>query len=183
MEDYEIVALYWKRSPDALPCAQGKYGSMLMHLAESLLRIRQDAEECVNDTLLASWNAIPPDRPNYLGAYLSKIARRICISSFRRSHAAKRSGITVAMNELVESLPDSGEVFDAMEQDRLREVLNGFLASLRSEHRRLFLLRYFFGKSIREIAQETDMSEGAVKTALFRIRQSLKSELEREALM
>lgn len=183
MEDRDIVALFWQRSADAVPCAQERYGGMLMRLARSLLRVIEDAEECLNDTWLAAWGAMPTDRPECLGAYLAKITRRICTDRFRYHHAQKRSGVTLAIDELAECLPSREDVFDALEENRLREVINRFLAEQAPEKRHLFLLRYFCGSSITEIASQTGMSESNVKTTLHRIRAALKTELEREELL
>ncbi len=183
MEDRDIVALFWERSTDAVPRAQERYGMMLLRLAQSLLRIREDAEECVNDTWYAAWNAMPSDRPEYLGAYLSKITRRLSIDLYRKNHARKRYGFTFAIDELAECIPAQEGVFDALEQHRLREALNRFLIAQSSERRKLFLLRYFCGKTVAEIAKETGMSESNVKTTLHRTRMVLREVLEKEELV
>ena len=86
MEDYQIVDLYWSRSEQAIEQSERKYGRMLQSISLSLLHSAQDAEECVSDTYIAAWNRMPEERPQYLGAFLSKIVRHISISRFRREH-------------------------------------------------------------------------------------------------
>ena len=184
MDDHEIVSLYWSRSQDAISQTKTKYGSMLMQLARSLLRVREDAEECVSDTYLAAWRNMPSDRPSYLGAYLSKITRRICIDRFRYNMAEKRNGgILAPLDELAECIPDDSEIFDTLEVKRLGALLNAFLDQIEPGKRHLFLARYYAGKSVKEIARESGMSESNVKTSLFRIRQALKERLIREDIL
>lgn len=101
MDDVYIVGLYWARSENAIAETRRKYGAMLTGVSLSLVQSAEDAEECVNDTYLAAWNSMPTERPNYLGAFLAKIVRRISVDRYRASHAEKRCGATVPIDELV----------------------------------------------------------------------------------
>lgn len=108
MDDESIVGLYWQRSPYATEETAKKYGIMLRGISYRLLKNLQDSEECVNDTYLTAWNRMPNDRPNYLGAYLSKIVRNLSINRFRKNHAEKRGGcgnVAVLTDELAECIP------------------------------------------------------------------------------
>ncbi len=183
MEDREIVALYWERSEEAIPRTEERYGGMLARLAKSLLRIKEDAEECLSDTYLAAWNAMPTDKPSFLGAYLSKITRRLAIDRYRYAHAQKREGIALALDELAECLPDNTDVFDAMEAERLKQTVSRFLSSLPAERRKVFLLRYYAGDDITGIAEKTNLSKANVKVILYRARAELREILEQEELI
>ena len=107
MEDYQIVDLYWARQESAIAETDKKYGRMLNSISFSLLSSAEDAEECVNDTYVAAWQSMPQERPTYLGAFLSKIIRRISVSRYRTSHAQKRGGASVLIEELSEAIPSS----------------------------------------------------------------------------
>ena len=183
MEDTKIVDLYWARDERAIRESDTKYGRMLTSLSYSLLYSHEDAEECVNDTYLDAWGAMPDARPTYLGAFLSKITRRISIDRYRRLHSEKRGGIDNISMELSEVIPDRESSDFDFENGRLKDALNSFLYSLDKEKRVMFILRYFYSKSIGEIAFQMGIGEAKIKTTLFRIRQSLQKYLEGQGLL
>lgn len=183
MDDSRIVDLYWARNEQAIEESDKKYGRMLHSLSYSLLSSHEDAEECVNDTYVDAWGAMPPARPQFLGAFLSKITRRISIDRFREKHRERRGGIDNAVAELSECIPsgdDNGREYDSQ---RIREELNDFLYSQPKERRVMFVLRYFHSKSIDEIADQMDLSVSNVKTTLFRLRRELQKRLEEQELL
>lgn len=183
MEDYQIVNLYWDRNEKAIQVTDRKYGRMLNSLSYSILTSREDAEECVNDTYLDAWHAMPTERPTYLGAFLSKIARRISIDRYRAAHRQKRGGYESIMEELTECIPDTMSVERAYQNARIAETLDRFLSSLDPERRVMFVRRYYLSRSIPEIAQEMCIGESKVKVSLFRMRETLRKILERENLL
>ena len=183
MEDHKIVDLYWARNEQGIAESERKYGRILRSLALSLLDSREDAEECVNDTYLDAWNAMPTARPTYLGAFLSKITRRISIDRFRTEHRQKRGGTDVLIEELTECIPDVGSVGADYENRRLSKALDAFLAALPSEKRAMFLRRYFYSQSITEIARGLGVGESTVKVTLHRMREALRKELEEQDLL
>lgn len=182
MEDYRIVDLYWARNETAITESDLKYGKMLKSLSYSLLSSREDAEECVNDTYLGAWNAMPTARPEFLGAFLSKITRRLSIDRWRHDHREKRGGIA-AFEELNECIPSESSVETEYENGVLSQHLNSFLASLTKEKRIIFLRRYYFSQPLSLIAAELGMSEAKIKTVLFRLREKLREELEEAGLL
>lgn len=183
MEDSKIIDLYWARDEKAIAETDHKYGRMLSSLSYSLLGSREDAEECVNDTYVDAWNAMPPARPQLLGAFLSKITRRISIDRYRRDHREKRGGIRSACEELDECIASFDTPEKEYEEGRLAEALNSFLETLDKEKRVMFVLRYFHSKSIEEISLQMRIGVPKVKTTLFRVRNSLKEYLERRELL
>ena len=183
MEDFEIVDLYWARQERAIDESDRKYGRMLSSLSFSLLSSHEDAEECLNDTYLAAWNAMPTDRPTYLGAFLSRITRNLSIDRYRKSHRDKRGGMENLLEELTECVPDTNSVQKEYENGMLADALNTFLASLDGEKRAMFLRRYFYSQSVTEIALALKISESKVKVTLHRVREKLKLVLEREGLL
>ncbi len=185
MEDAAIVALFWSRDEDAIRQSQNKYSAMLLGISESLTGSRTDAEECVNDALLAAWNAIPPAKPEKLGAYFAKLVRRISISRYRSAHAEKRGGFLIE-TELTDAIPDSAQQDPAereLEKGMLTETVNRFLKELPQRKRVAFVLRYFYGKSVEEVAKETGMRTSNVKVTLMRTREALRKILEKEGLL
>lgn len=182
MEDYRIVDLYWARNETAITESDLKYGKMLKSLSYSLLSSREDAEECVNDTYLGAWNAMPTARPEFLGAFLSKITRRLSIDRWRHDHREKRGGIA-ALEELNDCIPSESSVETEYENGRLARFLDSFLASLPQEKRVIFLRRYYFSQPLSLIARELGMSEAKIKTVLFRMREALRKELEEAGLL
>ena len=183
MEDARIVALYFDRDEKAISESDRKYGQILRSLSLSYVSSREDAEECVNDTYLDAWNTIPPHRPTYLGAFLSKITRRISIDRFRRDHRAKRGGVQNLAAELTECIPDPETLTHELENRRLGEVINAVLSDLPERRRVTFVLRYFYARQIADIARVTGDSESSVKVTLHRLREQLRGLLEKEELL
>ena len=178
MEDKLIVDLYWARNEEAITQTSVKYGNMMHGVSKSIVGSREDAEECVNDAYLAAWNSMPENRPDYLGGYMAKIIRNISLNRYDKNHAAKRYGVQVVFEELEGCLADATTLEEQYEQGCLREVLNDFLAGLDQEKRVIFLRRYFYTDSIADIAQRMQISEGKVKTILFRLRGQLAAVLK-----
>ena len=183
MEDYRIVDMYWDRDEGAIAESDRKYGRMLNSLSFALLSSREDAEECVNDTYIDAWNAMPTARPENLGAFLSKITRRISIDRFRKQHRQKRGGLDNLTLELTDCIPSSESVESEYENGRLKECLDSFLYSLDKEKRVMFVRRYFYSHSVEQISEQMNISVAKVKTTLFRIRKSLKEYLEKEGML
>lgn len=180
MEDRQIVDLYWARSESAIEQSDRKYGKMLTGISTSLVPTLQDAQECVNDTYLAAWNSMPTERPIYLGAFLSKLTRRISISRYRTEKAKKRGGADVFIDELTESVPSDFDLSAEYENQRLADALNRFLFSLDEEKRYVFIRRYYYSDPMEKIARELSVSLGKIKSMLFRLRNSLREFLEKE---
>ena len=180
MEDAEIVALFWSRDDGAIPAAQARYGGRLLRLAEQLLHSPQDAEECINDTWLRAWAAIPPERPENLFAYLARVCRNLALDRLDRRNAGKRAG-EVLMGELEACVPVSLAGRDPG-QEALGELLTAFLRELPEDQRRVFLRRYWFGDAIRDIACRYGWGESRVKVTLLRLRNRLRAYLEKEGI-
>ena len=183
MDDIKIVDLYWARNEKAIDESDKKYGNMLRSLSHSLLSSREDAEECVNDTYLDAWGAMPDARPQFLGAFLAKITRRISVDRYRRDHREKRGGVDNLLSELSECIPADDGYEKEWDSREIRETLNAFLASLTKEKRVIFVLRYFYSKPVSEIAAQTEISVSNVKVTLHRLRLELKERLEKEGLL
>lgn len=184
MEDKEILELFRRRSEKAIASASDKYKSYCMKIAVNILGTRQDAEECVNDTYLRAWNAIPPERPAAFRNWLGRITRNLSLDRWKASQAAKRGGgMEVLLGELAECVPCSEGPQKALEDQALAELLNGFLRGLPAENRRMFLGRYWYGEGLAEIAASLGCGQGKVKSALFRTRKALRAYLEKEGVL
>lgn len=180
MDDSQIISLLWQRAQTGLSAIAEKYGPRLYATARNILRDPHTAEECVNDTYLALWNTIPPQRPDPLIAYALKVTRNIALKRLRDDNAqCRRSDYDVSLDELSACIGQNSleEMMDARELSRL---LNRFLGTLKQDHRNMFLRRYWFGDSISDIAGAFHMSENAVSVRLNRIRQKLRFYLIQE---
>ncbi|MCI8513366.1 MAG: sigma-70 family RNA polymerase sigma factor [Lachnospiraceae bacterium] len=174
MEDKDILRLYFERSEYAVEETKKKYGNMLRALAARILSDRRDAEECENDTYLGAWRTIPPQNPQNLPAYLARIARNQALKRYEFLRAGKRNReLEVSFEELEGCLADI-EKGDAGREDELADSLNDFLGNLEKENRRVFLLRYWYCLSVREITAECEMTRSQVESRLFRTRSKLR---------
>ena len=182
MEDQEIVALYWQRSEDAIRETAAKYETYLTKVARNVLSDAEDSRECVNDTYLAAWNSMPEHRPEILSTYLGKITRQGAIDRFRKRNSLKRraSEYALSLSELEDSFADSATPEQALDTRLLAEAVNAFLRTLPDRERNVFLGRYYFFDSVKEVAAYCALSEANVKSILFRTRQKLKAYLESE---
>lgn len=184
MEDGEIIALYWARSESAIAETAGKYGAYCRSIAYHILCDAEDTEECVNDTYLHAWNAMPPQRPSRLSAFLGKITRNLSLDKYGYKMAAKRGGgqMPLVLDELLECIPVQGSVEQELEDRELVELLNHFLATLLPRNRNVFLRRYWYLNSVREIAADYGLGESNVKMILLRTREKLRRYLEKEGI-
>ncbi len=182
VDDKNIVELFWARSEDALKETQSKYAGYCSAIARNVLDSREDAEECVNDAYLRLWNAIPPERPSSLKAFLGRIVRNVALDRYDASKAAKRfnSSAELALHELEECLPSADA--SASDEYALKEAINGFLAQLPAKTRIVFMRRYWYLCSVKEIAESMRMTESSVKVTLLRTRRKLKEHLEKEEI-
>ena len=185
MNDDAIVALYWQRDESAITVTQEKYNAYLMKIARNILNDTEDSEESVNDTYLAAWNSMPPQKPVVLSTYLGKITRRISISMFRKRNADKRRDgeFALSLDEMEEVFTDHMEPEKEIEAKLLGELLNQFLRSLKPDERRTFIGRYYYMDPLKEVAAYCGMSESKAKTILFRTRVKLKEYLKKEGFV
>lgn len=182
MEDSEIILRYWNRDESAIAATEKKYGSLLDRLAYNILNNREDSRESVNDTYLATWNSIPPHRPDVLRAFLAKLVRQISISRLRRNTAVKRGGgqYEPALEELAECVSGGEDPQTRLELEELAQSISQWLYEQEPRVRTLFLRRYFYCDSLTDAANHCAMSVSAAKSALHRLRQGLRSHLEQE---
>lgn len=180
MDDSRIVELFWQRSEQAIHAVEEKYGTMCRTLAYHLLRSAEDADECVNDTYHGLWNAIPPERPERLGAFCARITRNLAMKRLTYRNAAKRAVVTVSFEELNECLSAGVTAEDILEGKELAALLERFLDTLDRDSRNMFLRRYWFFDPIRQIATGFGVTESKVKSKLFRMRRQLKEYLAKE---
>jgi len=179
VEDSAIVQLYWDREERALTASAEKYGGYCARVAGNILASREDVEECVNDTWLHAWSAMPPHRPQALGPFLGKLTRNLSFNRYKRDRAVKRGGgeLPLVLDELAECVSGRDSVEGEVDRGELTAAIDAFLAGLPGEQRRMFLLRYWYAEPIHAIARRTGKSEAAVAKTLSRTRQKLRDYL------
>lgn len=177
MEDCRILDLYFERSEEAITQTCRKYGGYCYTVADNILHSPQDAEECVNDTWLHAWNAIPPQRPVHLRLFLARITRNLSLNRCAKLTAEKRGGHETALilDELAECLESESDVEDTVLAKELEACIDRFVRSLPKRDGNLFIRRYFFAESIAEIAERFGMTQDHVSVVLCRTRKKLKS--------
>ena len=181
MSDIQIIELFFRRAEEAITHLMEKYGALCRAIARRILWSEQDSEECVNDTWIHTWNAIPPQRPAYLGGFVGRITRNLALNRLTYNRAQRRDSTLVeTFEELNSSLPEPGNT--VADKVIFHDFLDRFLRRQSEEHRRYFLRRYWYGMSILEIAQECGVGEEKVKSALFRTRNKLRKAMEEEGI-
>ena len=179
LDDNRIIELYFARDERAIEETKASYGRLIYSVAFTILENAPDSEECENDTYLHAWNSIPPTRPNFFSAYLTKIARNL---SLNRLRDGKRSlNADLVFEEISDAIPDvQGDVAEEIE---LRDAMNSFVGQLGKTKRQIFLKRYFYMRSIKDISGEMGLSSVNVKVILSRTRKELREYLEERGLV
>ena len=181
LEDRDIVALFFSRNEEAIIQSKKKYGDYCLHIADSILRNKEDSEEILNDTWLRAWNSIPPQRPEILRLFLAKITRNLSLDRLRRSNSQKRaSTFKLAYEELSECLASTQSPEDSIVARELEKAIKRFLGQCGKTERDIFLRRYFFFDSTKEIADRYSIRESNVLNLLSRTRKKLKEHLRKE---
>ena len=194
MNDLQIIEMYWKRNEQAISVTAEKYGTYCYSIAYGVLHNEEDSKESVNDTYMSAWNSMPPHKPGILKTFLGKITRRLSIDKWRRKNAEKRGGeIAEVLDELSEcispsgdpiaEMETSGDPIAEMEKEMLDKTINSFVKELKDTEQRVFLCRYWYAKSVKEIAKLFGFSESKVKVMLMRTRNKLKTRLNEEGLL
>lgn len=183
MDDNRIIELYWERNEEAIRETSNKYGKLCHKIAGNVLKSREDVEECVSDTYLGCWNAMPREWPARLPVFIGKIARNLALKKHEYNSAQKRSSDAVSsIEELCDVVSGGDTVETELESRRIDEAINAFLGSLDREKRSVFLARYWLFEPIEVICEKTGYSQSKVKSMLFGLRKKLRAHLEREGV-
>lgn len=183
MEDKKIIDLYWTRDEAAIRETSLKYGGLCSYIAGNILTSREDCEECVDDTYLAVWNAIPDKKPNSFSAFIGKIARNLALKKYEYITAAKRNPqVVVSLEELGDCVSGGNSVESEAENRRIESVIDDFLWQQSEEKRNIFIRRYWYFEPIESICERTGFGRSKVKSMLFEMRRKLREHLEREGV-
>ncbi len=184
MDDSQLIQLYFERSEEAINKTKIKYGNFCFCIANTILKSKEDAEECESDAYLRVWNAIPPQKPSMLKSYLGKIVRNLALQRYEYYSAQKRNTeLEIAFSELEECIVGLKGVEGQYDADDLGRSVNCFLHTIDRESRIIFVRRYWYTDSIKEIAVRFGISESKVKSSLFRTRNKLKVYLQKGGFM
>ena len=184
LDDRKITELFFERSEQAVIELSKKYEKLLSKIAFNILGNRRDSEECVNDAYLGVWNTIPPQTPNPLLSYVCRIVRNLAVKKYHANTAAKRNSFyDVALDELEPCFPSDFSVEEEFNARETARLIDDFLAELDSDSRVMFVRRYWYSDSLDEIAKLFGISKHNVSVRLFRIREKLKSHLQKEELI
>jgi len=177
MDDTKIVQMYFDRNEQAILATSEKYGSYCTAIARNILGNYEDAEECVNDTYLNTWNAIPPKKPQLLSTFLGKITRNLAFNRYKHNTADKRGGgeISLVLDELADCVSNEDDIEQTYEYKELVAAINEFLSTLSKEKRNIFVCRYWYTDSIADIAARYHLTYAAVSMTLSRLRPKLHS--------
>ena len=185
MEDQKIVQLYFNRDETAIQETKNKYENYCFSISRAILHNQQDSEEIVNDTYLATWEAIPPHRPVNLGTFIGKICRRLSINRWRMLSADKRGAgeVPLSLDELENCIPDGKSFSDTLQQSILTDCIDEFLSALKESERKVFVCRYWYFDSIADISKRFGFTTSKTKMMLKRSRDKLKDHLIKEGVL
>ena len=184
MNDNEIIELFFRRNQDGILEAQEKYGAYCLAVARNILGDEEDSRECLNDLWLRAWNAIPPERPRLLKAWLARVIRNLAINRREKASAQKRQAdqFTLSLSELDECIPDPGTTEERTYVRELSKALNAFLAAEAALDRKIFVSRYFYCETTAQTAEKLSLTQGQVKVRLHRCRERLRKYLRAQEI-
>lgn len=180
--DEEIVALYWSRNEEAIRQTADTLGHYCYTVAYNILGNTEDAEECVNDTYLALWNAIPPARPASLKHFVTRILRNLALNRYKEQNRDKRGGgqVPLALEELSEVVSDTEDIPADYARQELLKSISVFLRGCSARDHGIFLDRYVRLESTETLSARYQIKEAQVLLILSRTRKKLKAHLEKE---
>lgn len=184
LADEQIIELFWQKNENAISETDKKYGEFLFRIAYNILHDRLDCEECQNDTYLDVWNAIPPTKPNVFPAFIAQIIRRIAIDRYKQKTSKKRvpSEFTVSMEDIKESVCSRETVDVVYSAEEVGRIINEYVRKLPERQRYIFIERFYLSESVESIASDLVVSVPTVYRELDKIKQGLKSYLERNGV-
>lgn len=182
MSDADIVELYWARDEQAIKATDVKYRSFLLSVAQNIVHDMRDSEECLDDTYLGAWNAMPPARPTLLQAFLTTIMRRVAINRYKANKRHKRvaSELTVSLSDLGDILADEDDVTTELQAKELAATISRYVRSLPDRQMVIFISRFYMARPLADIAKEVGCSLATVKREITTIKSDLKKHLESE---
>jgi RNA polymerase sigma-70 factor (ECF subfamily) len=184
MNEKEIIDLFWERSEIAISETSKKYGSYCYSIAYNILSNDSDAQECINDAYLAAWNSIPPTRPNIFKTFLGRLTRNISLDRYDYNTAKKRkSDFDILLSELEDCIFSAADTEKEYYNGQVSKMISNFLRTIDKEQRTIFIRRYWYSDSIKDISALFGLSDSKVKSMLFRTRSKLKLYLEEEGVV
>lgn len=181
MDDIDIINLYWERNEKAIDETSIKYGRLLYSISFNILSNNEDSQECVNETYMKAWKSMPPEKPRSLLAYIGRIVRNLSFDCWNKNRAQKRySGGELLLSELEECIPSSDSIWSEIDSKFLSKLISKWLCSLSEKDRNLFIRRYWYGDSIKELAIKTGTSPNKLAGHMYRLRLKLRDVLEVE---
>ena len=183
MQDERIIELFFARDESAIKETEQTYRNLCLYVASNFLNAREDREETLNDSLLALWNSIPPERPDNFPAYLTEVVRRQAINKSRANNAWKRGkNVQVVGEEFLSLIEDGTDLAAQFDARRAGEIISGFLRASSKTDRKIFIMRYWLDMSIAQISLQTGYGESKIKVTLHRMRKKLSAELGKEGI-
>ena len=181
MDDLEVIGLYWERNERAINETNIKYGRLLYKISLNILSNHEDSQECVNDTYINAWKSIPPEKPRSFTAYLGRIVRNLSIDYWNKNRAQKRySGGDILLSELEDCIPSVNTVWTEIESKTLSGIVSDWLNTLPKEDRIVFVRRYWYGDSIKDLASRVGTTPSKLASRMYRLRSDLKDVLDKE---
>ena len=183
-QDEHIISLFFDRSERAIEALAGAHGRTMRAVSMRIVHNEQDADECLNDSYLGVWNAIPPARPSALCAFACRICRNVSLTRYHYNKAARRdAATTVSLEEIADVLPDDTTVEREIENTAITRELDDFLRGLNPTNLYIFMRRYWFFDGVTTIAQAVGLTEAAVYLRLDRMKKKLANHLEERGIL
>ncbi|MBQ4139713.1 MAG: sigma-70 family RNA polymerase sigma factor [Clostridia bacterium] len=183
MTDEKIIELFWARDERAINETEKKYRSLCLYVASNILAQKEDCEECLNDVLLSLWNNIPPEKPQNLRSYIGTATRNHALNRSKEANAWKRGkNYQIVGDEFLATVADGHDLAEGFEAKRAGGIINKFLETLKTDDRRIFIMRFWLGFEYSKISKHTGFGESKIKVSIHRSRKRLAEMLSKEGI-
>lgn len=175
MTDIDIIRLLWIRDEIAIEELEINYGHYCRQISWEIVQNREDVSECLNDTWWKTWCSVPENRPDSLRAYVARITRNLSLNKIIHNKAWKRGyGKISVIEQEVGDLIGEDAISRMIDRDDFVQRLNGFLEKQTRTDRMIFVLRFWYMETPREIAKHMGLKEKNVYNTLYQMRKRFR---------
>ena len=182
MEEQELIRKAQEGQSDAFNTLVEKYQRKMFHLAYSMTRNRESADDLTQDVFLKAYSSLKNFRAESgFGTWLYRIAVNT-VKDHLRKEGRKRA---LPFDESIQdsSLSSQEDTILKREQERedasKRRLLHRAVETLPEKYRVILTLRDIQGIPYSDIADILRISPGTVDSRLFRARKLLKKQMGR----
>ena len=171
MHEKETIELILLGDEKGLKLLQTYYSPLIRYIVSPIVSDAHEREDCISEITMKIWDNIRhyDSAKGSWNAWITAIARNTALNR------ARKPKVTVSLDDIPVDLPSSDPTPEEVMLKKEREqMLRNALAKLSQKDAALFYRKYYYMQSTSQMAAELSMTEKAVESKLYRIRQKLR---------